>query len=86
MKPTLPTDAEIAALSATLKPCPFCGSPCAVEFTPIPDFKPSAPRGAVSSISWSVRCTAVATRCPMGQHWLCSTSGAAVAAWNKRAS
>lgn len=79
-----PTEEQVAQLSTTLKPCPFCGSPSRATWTPVPDFRRDAPRGAVGSISWSVECTAVGSRCPMGRHWLCSTSGGAVDAWNRR--
>lgn len=78
-----PTPAEIAAMNATLKPCPFCGAPSEVEWTPVPDF--SGRSKEPLSISWHVKCTAVGSRCPMGQHWLCSTSASAVQAWNRRA-
>lgn len=74
---------EIARLNALLKPCPFCGSPCELDWTPVPDFSKEKTGG--KDIAWSVRCTSVGSRCPMSNHWLCSTSDAAITAWNKRA-
>lgn len=79
-----PTDAEIDRLSATLKPCPFCGSLCRLTWTGVPDFRRDAPRNAIASIAWQVECTSVGSRCPMGKHWLCSTKDAAIKAWNER--
>lgn len=82
-KLTAPTQAELAAMNAALKPCPFCGSPSVMDWTPVPNFvSRTAPP---EEIAWSVRCTSVGTRCPMGNHWLCSTGGSAVTAWNRRA-
>ncbi len=64
-----------------LLPCPFCGSPAKVQWTPVPDFSGG---GKPEEKAYHVECTSVGTRCPMGQHWLCSSEDAAFAAWNRR--
>ncbi len=81
-KPIKPDEDQLAAMNATLKPCPFCGSPSVMDWTPVPDFSRKSDKP--SSIAWAVRCTAVGSRCPMGNHWLCSTGPSAAAAWNRR--
>lgn len=63
------TATELAALSATLKPCPFCAGPPKLE--PLPG----------SRDWWKVQCKD--HHCG-GRNWGMETAEAAAAAWNRR--